>query len=582
MRPLLLLRWATRDLRRKWLQVAAIALVIAIGTGLNSALESTAIWRRQSNDDSFELTAMYDLRVRSTEGVDAPTGAMLAVLDSLPDPSVVAAAEERLVVPTQVDASTADETILVPGRIVGTDVADGGPDVNRVYVADDGGRGLGPDDAGAPVAVLDRSFARFYDLPTEGDLRLAGGREVRYVGQGLAPEYFFVMTEDGGFFAEANFAVLFTSLETAQDLAGLSGRVNDLVLRLRPGADSRAVGQAVEEAFAASGTGLGVTVMQTEDEDAYRVLYDDIEGDQRFWNVFAVLILAGATFGAFNLANRMVEAQRREIGIGMALGASPRELAVRPLLVGAEIAVLGALLGVGVGLLAIEALRPVYLEALPLPVWHTDFQPDRFAKGAAIGFVLPLVATAWPVWRAVRVAPVDAITTTHRSARSGLAPLLRRLPWPVSAFRRMPIGNVLRTPRRTLLTALGVGAAVATLVGILGMLDSFVGDHGQERPGGAGRPTGQGGRGARHVRGAAGAGGGGDRPSRQRGPGGTGRPGGHPAVDAGRRRTPRRPPRGDRPRQRPVDAHDRRGRRRCPGRVGALPEGSRRPRRGPG
>ena len=69
--------------------------------------------------------------------------------------------------------------------------------------------------------------------------------------------------------------------------------------------------------------------------------------------------------------------------------------------------------------------------------------------------------------------PVDAITTTHASARSGLAPLLRHLRWPVSAFRRMPLGNVLRAPRRTLLTAFGIGAAIATLVVVLGMLDSF-------------------------------------------------------------------------------------------------------------
>jgi putative ABC transport system permease protein len=96
-----------------------------------------------------------------------------------------------------------------------------------------------------------------------------------------------------------------------------------------------------------------------------------------------------------------------------------------------------------------------------------------FIQGAVIGFVLPFLATAWPVWRAVRVMPVDAITTTHASARSGLAPLLRRLRWPVSAFRRMPLGNVLRAPRRTLLTALGIGAAISTLVVVLGALDSF-------------------------------------------------------------------------------------------------------------
>ena len=54
------------------------------------------------------------------------------------------------------------------------------------------------------------------------------------------------------------------------------------------------------------------------------MLYDDIEGDQRLYDIFAVLILAGAAFAAFNLAGRIVEAQRREIGIGMALGVPRR------------------------------------------------------------------------------------------------------------------------------------------------------------------------------------------------------------------------------------------------------------------
>jgi putative ABC transport system permease protein len=216
-------------------------------------------------------------------------------------------------------------------------------------------------------------------------------------------------------------------------------------------------------------------VVSRDEEPAYRLPYDDIESDRRFWNVFAGLILAGAGFGAFNLSTRMVEAQRRELGIGMALGASRTQLALRPMLVGVEIAITGVVLGIAVGLLAVVLIRPVFTGLMPLPVWITDFQWAPFARGAALGFVIPLVATAWPVWRSVRMAPVDAIATTHRNARGGLSRLLRRLPWPRSAFRRMPLGNLLRAPRRTLLTALGIGAAVATLVGLLGMLDSFLG-----------------------------------------------------------------------------------------------------------
>jgi putative ABC transport system permease protein len=467
------LRWSARDLRRKWVQVAAIALVIAIGTGVFSALGSTSTWRRESNDDSFAMTGMYDLRVKVAEGATADQGAMLAVLDRLPDPSVVAVAEERLIAPTQVDASTADTTILVPGRIIGLDTAAGGPQLMIPYVNPGKGRGLTTADAGKPFAVLERNFADFYDLTPGTTVRVSGDATLDVIGLGLAPEYFLVTTEEGGFFAQANFAALFMPLATAQELTGDAGKVNDLVLQLRVGADLAAVEEQVRQAFDASGLGLGVTVMTATDDDSYRLLYDDINGDEKVDNVFAALVLLGAVFGAFNLASRMVEAQRREIGIAMALGSSRRQLALRPLLVGLQISLLGAVLGMGVGVLVIQSLRPVYLTSLPMPVWHMGFQWSVFAHGAALGFVLPLLATAWPVLRAVRMNPVDAITTVHRSTRGGLSSWLRHLPWPRRAFRRMPLGNVLRTPRRTLLTSLGIGAAIATLVGVLGMLDSF-------------------------------------------------------------------------------------------------------------
>lgn len=467
------LRWAGRDLRRRWAQVLVIGLIIAIGTGVYAGLGSTAEWRRQSNDASFDLLRMYDLRVRAAEDADAATGTMAAVLATLPDPGMVATAEERLVTDTQVDASTDDQSILVPGRLIGMDLSDLGPHLNRPQVVDDGGRALDETDRGQPTVVVEHNFADFYGLPSTSTLRVAGGAEVTGVGQVFAPEYLFVMTEEGGFFAEANFAALFTSLETAQRLSGRSDRVNDLLIELAPGVDPDTAARQVEATFERSGTGLGVTVTRPADEDAYRVLYDDIEGDQRFWNILSALVLAGAAFGAFNLATRMVESQRREIGIGMAMGWSRQRLAVRPLLVGAQIALGGAVLGVAMTFLVMAAIRPVYRSMLPLPVWRTPLQPDFLVRGAAIGFVLPFLATAWPVWRAVRVMPVDAIATTHAPTRSGLAPLLRRMRWPVSAFRRMPLGNVLRAPRRTALTALGIGAAIAALVVVLGLMDSF-------------------------------------------------------------------------------------------------------------
>ncbi len=473
------LRWSARDFREHWVQVTAIALVIAVGTGVYAGLGSTSTWRRESNDASYAALAVHDLRASLAEGSSVKRGRLLATLAALP-PGAVADAEERLLVSTQVDASTPARTILVPGRLVGVDLTGAGPGVDGIHV--EGGRRLGEADQASPVAVLEHHFAEYYDLPPEGRIRVGGG-ELGYVGTGLSPEYFLVTTRSGNLLAEANFAAVFVSLETAQALSGDEGMVNDLVVRLAPGFDRRQLAADLERAVTAGLPGAAVTVTTTEEDDAYRVLYEDIESDQEFWNAIAGLILVGAAVAAFNLASRLVEAQRRQIGMGMALGASPARIALRPLLVGLEVALLGTVWGVLVGLLVADLMRGVMSSLVPLPVWKTSFQGRFFARGAVLGLALPLVATAWPVWRAVRVAPVEALRTGHLARRGiRLAGVARRLPLPRGTFARMPVRNVLRAPRRTLLTAFGIGAAICALVGTLGMIDSFLAtiDRGEE------------------------------------------------------------------------------------------------------
>jgi putative ABC transport system permease protein len=244
------------------------------------------------------------------------------------------------------------------------------------------------------------------------------------------------------------------------------------VVRLRAGSDPDAAARALERSLAARLPDLSGSATTLRDENAHRFLYRDAENDQRVLIVFALLILAGAGLVAFNLVSRVVEAQRREIGIGMALGVPPSRLALRPLLLGLQVGVLGAGLGVAVALGTAALFKPLLHDMLPLPVIVTPFQSGMFVAGALLGLLIPVTAALVPVWRSVRVAPIEAIRVGFRSARgAGLAGKLRRLPG--RSLTRMPIRNLLRAPRRTALTALGIAAVVAVIVALGGMIDSF-------------------------------------------------------------------------------------------------------------
>jgi putative ABC transport system permease protein len=458
------LRWSWRDLKRRWIQLTITALVIALGTGLFAGLSSVSRWREMSNDASFEVTRFHDLHAHLGAGNFAGAGELTEAATA-DGGGEFAAVEERLVVPTQVQVTADDgELVIVPGQLVGQNLSEGDPEVDRPYTAV--GRPLTADDEGEDVALMERNFGKLYGLGEGGKVVLTGGQELQFTGQAMSPEYFIVVTEEAGLLAEANFGVVFTSPRRPSGLRAEDGE--------RPGGEV-AAGEDPERAASALRERLapvGATVELREDEDAYRILTEDAKGDQQTYTVMAGAILAGAVFAAFNITSRMVEAQRREFGIAMALGVAPWRIGLRPLLVGAQIALLGVVFGIGVGLLIGWAMGELLRSFLVIPVITTPFQWGIFAAVAALGLVAPMVAIAYPVWRAVRVPPIQAIRTGHVAVRTpGLARLAGRIPVPGDTFLRMPIRNLLRAPRRALLTGAGIAAIIAVLAGLLAYID---------------------------------------------------------------------------------------------------------------
>ncbi|MBZ0277570.1 MAG: FtsX-like permease family protein, partial [Anaerolineae bacterium] len=135
-----------------------------------------------------------------------------------------------------------------------------------------------------------------------------------------------------------------------------------------------------------------------------------------------------------------------------------------------------------IGVVVGNAFGELLQTMMPLPVFLMPFQTRIFFEAAALGILLPLAATLIPVIRALRVEPVDAIKTGHLVAKGGgLAPVLTRQSASGRVLAQMPLRNLLRAPRRTLLTLLGIAVAITLLVLITGVLDSFNMTLGQAR-----------------------------------------------------------------------------------------------------
>jgi len=118
--------------------------------------------------------------------------------------------------------------------------------------------------------------------------------------------------------------------------------------------------------------------------------------------IFAGLALGLAVAGIFAVISYTVAQRTREIGLRAALGAGPREvmrfvggMAFRPV-------ALGAVAGIVSGLAATRVLQAELFETAPA-------DPLVFAGVFVLLLVTAAAATVVPVWRAVRIDPVDVL-----------------------------------------------------------------------------------------------------------------------------------------------------------------------------
>ena len=111
----------------------------------------------------------------------------------------------------------------------------------------------------------------------------------QYVGQAVSPEY-FLLAEDGGAFSRSSLLAMFTSIETAQQISGHSGSVNDLVLTVAPGSDAARVREEIAAAVNERLPGIHPEILEPEDDESYTTLVNAPEVDNQIFSVISLLV----------------------------------------------------------------------------------------------------------------------------------------------------------------------------------------------------------------------------------------------------------------------------------------------------
>ncbi len=443
-----------RDLRLMWSQALTIALVVGSGVGglltTLSAVDSLAAAR-----DRFYADARF---ADVFAAVKRAPAAMAATLTDLPGVADVQTT-------TEFDVRITLEGVSDPivGHLIGIDRRH--PlRMNQVTLrrglADDGAPGPARNDGALPAWVSE-TFAGAHRLaPGARVSALVNGRLRTLVitGIALSPEYVFAglwgMPDQRGF---GVFWVDREALAAAYDMAGAFNRV---AIKLAPGADERAVLQAVQQALARYGTR---EAYGRDDQTSHAMLDNEINEQRVLGTVLPAIFFGVAAFLLNVVISRLVATQREQIAALKALGYANRMIAVHYLQMVLVIVFAGVLLGIAMGDVLGTMFTGLYAEFFRFPVFDHRLDPSLVLLALLLAVATAVLGTLNAIAATVRLAPAEAMRppAPGRYRRTLMERLgLRRLP-PVLA---MILRTLERRPLRSALSVAGVAAAVAIVV----------------------------------------------------------------------------------------------------------------------
>jgi putative ABC transport system permease protein len=297
------------------------------------------------------------------------------------------------------------------------------------------------------------------DLGTAQKYHFKVGQNVRILLEG--PTRTFTITGLARFGTANNLAgatLAAFDIPTAQAVLGEVGKFDSINVIARPGADKATVQRAIAQALPRQDE---VVTGQTVVDEATSSISQALGFFNTALLVFAFIALFVGGFTILNTFSIIVGQRTRELALLRIVGASRRQVFRSVMLEAGIVGLVSSLIGLGLGVLAalgLEALLSGF--GVTLPSGPLVFEPRTVIVCLVVGVGVTVVSAISPARRAVRIAPVAAVSDQQSETEISLR---RRFTWGIGI-----------TLAGVVALAIGLTAPAIALVG-LGAVLIFVG-----------------------------------------------------------------------------------------------------------
>ena len=439
-----------RDLLGMWTQAIAISLVVAAGV-------STLILAVGAYRSLDETRAAYYERYRFAHVFASATRAPRGLMDRILELPGVASAEGRITKNALLDIDGFEKPAT--GLVISLP-AKGLPVLNRLYLRT--GRLPLPEETTA-VTVND-DFAKAHGFRVGSRFQaLLGGRKrtLNIVGIALSPEFIYSVGPGDFVPDDTRFGILWMGKKAVEASYDLENAFNSVSLLLRRDASEDEVIRRLDLLLERYG---GRGAYGRDDQFSHAFLDGELTQLSAMARVLPPIFMVVTAFLINMILTRLIALEREQIGLLKALGYRRIAIAMHYIKLVMVIAVVGVVLGFGLGTWLGDLLTRLYGGFFHFPFLVFQRSIDIYVISAAIALASAGAGAARSVWSAMKLPPAVAMQppapTVYRRLWAGGAFLLSH----VSQLTIMVFRHLVRWPWRAATTTIGIALSVAVLI----------------------------------------------------------------------------------------------------------------------
>jgi putative ABC transport system permease protein len=473
-----------RDIKERRYQFIAIIVILILGASMYFGLLMVNTWRKESLTTSYDELLWEDMQIDLLHGTYVNESIIQNTIKNISDYNQINAIEYRLVLNTACNLSNQDKFTIIPNKIIGINVSNAQLKDQMSFQAVNNpsirtGRYFKSNEVNDAIAIVDHRLFKHYQVNVGGNISLltpTGSLKVEIIGSVTFPEYIILLDENAmGIFSEKQYTVIESPLKMVQNYFYLPNQINQVVLRIGNQSSLIKIKHQIQTELADNGIEAKITL--GTDHPVYKMQFEDIKNDNLLFMLIAILFLISGGFGSYVTINRLATAQKREIGIALAIGYQPRAIIRNYLLFPFIITSISSLGTILLGNFIAESFWNSMIDILGYPCHLTNRNYKLLAEALILVLIIPMISTFLAVWQISRNLPVKLIRfdprTSQATTKRSIIEKTFLYFFNISISLKISIRNVFRNKKRTLSTLSGVIMSLCLMGIIWGLIDTI-------------------------------------------------------------------------------------------------------------